>query len=329
MITSRTPLRVSFFGGGTDYPEYFERAHGAVLGMAIDKYVYVSALRLSSILDYRYRISYSRIEMVQDLEEIQHPAVLAILRHYEVTDALDISIMSDLPARSGLGSSSTFVVGFLNLVAALRGRCPTKLDLARQAVFAERELLGENVGVQDQHHAAFGGLNRFDFEPGRVRLSPVPMTATCLDALTGSLLLLHTGITRFALATLDEQMARTRAGSVDRDLSHLLLLVDQATEVLTGNDPERMLATFGAMLHEGWETKKRLSSRISNPAIDALYDAARAAGALGGKLCGAGSGGFLLVVVPPAVQPRFREALRNTAIVPIGLDTVGAIIMNG
>jgi D-glycero-alpha-D-manno-heptose-7-phosphate kinase len=329
MITSRTPLRVSFFGGGTDYPEYFERAHGAVLGMAIDKYVYVSALRLSSILDYRYRISYSRIEMVQDLEEIQHPAVLAILRHYEVTDALDISIMSDLPARSGLGSSSTFVVGFLNLVAALRGRCPTKLDLARQAVFAERELLGENVGVQDQHHAAFGGLNRFDFEPGRVRLSPVPMTATCLDALTGSLLLLHTGITRFASATLDEQMARTRAGSVDRDLSHLLLLVDQATEVLTGNDPERMLATFGAMLHEGWETKKRLSSRISNPAIDALYDAARAAGALGGKLCGAGSGGFLLVVVPPAVQPRFREALRNTAIVPIGLDTVGAIIMNG
>ena len=329
MITSRTPLRVSFFGGGTDYPEYFERAHGAVLGMAIDKYVYVSALRLSSILDYRYRISYSRIEMVQDLEEIQHPAVLAILRHYEVTDALDISIMSDLPARSGLGSSSTFVVGFLNLVAALRGRCPTKLDLARQAVFAERELLGENVGVQDQHHAAFGGLNRFDFEPGRVRLSPVPMTATCLDALTGSLLLLHTGITRFASATLDEQMARTRAGSVDRDLSHLLLLVDQATEVLTGNDPERMLATFGAMLHEGWETKERLSSRISNPAIDALYDAARAAGALGGKLCGAGSGGFLLVVVPPAVQPRFREALRNTAIVPIGLDTVGAIIMNG
>ena len=155
------------------------------------------------------------------------------------------------------------------------------------------------------------------------------MTATCLDALTGSLLLLHTGITRFASATLDEQMARTRAGSVDRDLSHLLLLVDQATEVLTGNDPERMLATFGAMLHEGWETKKRLSSRISNPAIDALYDAARAAGALGGKLCGAGSGGFLLVVVPPAVQPRFREALRNTAIVPIGLDTVGAIIMNG
>jgi D-glycero-alpha-D-manno-heptose-7-phosphate kinase len=329
MITSRTPLRVSFFGGGTDYPEYFERAHGAVLGMAIDKYVYVSALRLSSILDYRYRISYSRIETVQELEEIQHPAVLAILRHYEVTDALDISIMSDLPARSGLGSSSTFVVGFLNLIAALRGRSPTKLDLARQAVFVERELLDENVGVQDQHHAAFGGLNRFDFEPGRTRLSPVPMTTPCLDALTGSLLLLYTGLTRFASATLDEQMARTRAGSVDRDLLHLLSLIDQATEVLTGSDPERMLAAFGAMLHEGWETKKRLSPRISNPAIDALYDAARAGGALGGKLCGAGSGGFLLVVVPPAAQPRFREALRGTAIVPVGLDTVGAIIMNG
>lgn len=329
LVTSRTPLRVSFFGGGTDYPEYFCRAPGAVLGMAIDKYIYVSALRLSNILDYRYRISYSRVETVHDAAAIQHPVVREVVRHYNVAEALDISIMSDLPARSGLGSSSTFAVGFLKLVAALRGSSMTKLDLARQAIFVERELLGENVGVQDQHHAAFGGLNRFDFEHGRTRISPVPIAGPCLAALTGALFLVYTGITRFASETLDEQMARTRAGSVDRDLSHLLALVDQAMDVLTSDDPERMLRDFGAMLHEGWETKKRLSSRVSNPTIDELYAAARQAGALGGKLCGAGSGGFLLVLVPRQHQRGFCERLRGIAVVPIGLDTVGSTIING
>lgn len=329
MIVSRTPLRVSFFGGGTDYPEYFERARGAVLGMAVDKYVYISALRLSSILDYRYRVSYSRIETVTDAAQIQHPVVRAVIAHYGVQDALDLSIMADLPAKSGLGSSSSFTVGFLNLVAALQKRQITKLDLARHAVFVERGLLEENVGVQDQYHAAFGGLNRFDFGKDRTRISPVPMTGPCLDALTSSLFLLYTGITRFASATLDEQMEKTRSGSVDRDLSHLLALTDQAVGVLEGGDPEAMLAEFGAMLHEGWETKKRLSSRVSNPGIDALYAAAREAGALGGKLCGAGSGGFLLMLVPPERQARFHAALPNVAITRIGLDTIGSTILTG
>ena len=329
MIVSRTPLRVSFFGGGTDYPEYFERARGAVLGMAVDKYVYISALRLSAILDYRYRVSYSKIETVADAAQIQHPVVRAVIAHYGVQEALDLSIMADLPAKSGLGSSSSFTVGFLNLVAALQKRQLTKLDLARQAVFVERGLLRENVGVQDQYHAAFGGLNRFHFHKDRTRIIQVPMTAPCLAALTSSLFLLYTGITRFASATLDEQMEKTRSGSVDRDLSHLLALTDQAVEVLEGNDPDRMLAEFGAMLHEGWETKKRLSSRVSNPGIDALYAAAREAGATGGKLCGAGSGGFLLLLVPPERQARFHAALPGVAITRIGLDTIGSTILTG
>ncbi|WP_254453813.1 kinase [Siccirubricoccus sp. G192] len=329
MIVSRTPLRVSFFGGGTDYPEYFRRARGAVLGMAIDKYVYISALRLASILDYRYRISYSRIETVGDIEQVQHPVVRNVVRHYEVQEPLDLSIMADLPARSGLGSSSSFTVGFLNLVCTLQRRQITKLDLARQAVFVERELLHENVGVQDQYHAAFGGLNRFDFEGERTRITPVQMTAPCLAALTSSLFLLYTGVTRFASATLDEQMSNTRSGAADRDLSHLLTLTDQAVDVLEGGDPDRMLTELGAMLHEGWETKKRLSSKVSSPEIDALYAAARAAGALGGKLCGAGSGGFLLMLVPPARQEAFREGLRATAIIPVGLDTIGSTILTG
>jgi D-glycero-alpha-D-manno-heptose-7-phosphate kinase len=330
MIVSRTPLRVSFFGGGTDYPEYFRRARGAVLGMAVDKYVYISALRLASILDYRYRVSYSRMETVSEAAAIQHPVVRSVIQHCGVEEALDLSVMADLPARSGLGSSSSFTVGFLNLVAALQRRQVTKLDLARQAVFVERELLRENVGVQDQYHAAFGGLNRFDFEgEQRTRITPVQMTAPCLSALTGSLFLLYTGVTRFASATLDEQMEKTRSGAVDRDLSHLLALTDQAVAVLEGGDPDRMLAEFGAMLHEGWETKKRLSSKVSGPEIDALYGAARDGGALGGKLCGAGSGGFLLVLVPPDRQARFGEAMRGTAVIPVGLDTIGSTILTG
>lgn len=329
IIVSRTPLRVSFFGGGTDYPEYFRRARGAVLGMAIDKYIYISALRLSSILDYRYRVSYSRIETVTDAAEIQHPVVRSVIRHWEVAEALDLSITADLPAKSGLGSSSSFTVGFLNLIANLQKRQITKLDLARQAVFVERELLAENVGVQDQYHAAFGGLNRFDFEGSRTRISPVQMAGPSLAALTESLFLVYTGITRFASATLEEQMARTRAGVVDRDLSHLLTLTDQAVTVLEDEDPERMLADFGAMLHEGWETKKRLSSKVSGPEIDALYGVAREAGALGGKLCGAGSGGFLLVLVPPERQERFCDRLRGTPVIRLGMDTIGSTILTG
>ncbi|TDT96946.1 D-glycero-alpha-D-manno-heptose-7-phosphate kinase [Azorhizobium sp. AG788] len=329
MIVSRTPLRVSFFGGGTDYPEYFSRSRGAVLGMAINKYVYISCLCLASILDYRYRLSYSKVEMVSDVDEIQHPVVRNVINHFKVGEALDLSIMADLPARSGLGSSSSFTVGLLNLIATIQRRQITKLDLARQAVFVERELLKENVGVQDQYHAAFGGLNRFDFEGQRTRITPIQMTEPCHTALTSSLFLLYTGVTRFASKTLDEQMERTKSGAVDNDLSHLLALTDQAVDVLEGADEDRMMAHFGEMLHDGWETKKRLSSKVSNPEIDALYAAAREAGALGGKLCGAGSGGFLLMLVPPDRQKRFNETLKNAAIIPIGLDTAGSTILTG
>ena len=330
MITvSRTPLRVSFFGGGADYPEYFERARGAVLGMAIDKYIYISGLRLSSVIDYHFRVSYSRIETVLNAHELQHPVVRNVLQHFAVSDPLDLSIMADLPARSGLGSSSSFTVGLINLVHTLQKRPITKLDLARTAVFVERELLAENVGVQDQYHAAFGGLNRFEFTRGRTRIEPVQMTAPCQSALTGSLFLVYTGVTRFASETLDEQIQRTVSHAVDGALSHLLALVDQAVGVLEGDDPERLLTAFGVMLHEGWETKKALSSKVSNPQIDALYEAARAAGASGGKLCGAGSGGFLLMLVPPERQAAFLERMNGTAVIRIGMDTVGSTILNG
>ena len=327
MITvSRAPLRVSFFGGGTDYPDYFESSQGAVLGMAINKYVYVIGLSLTDTLDFRYRVSYSRIETVAEAAQIEHPVVRTILQHYDVNEPLALSVLTDLPSRSGLGSSSSFTISCVNLVAYLQCRPVTKLDLAREAVYIERNLLGENVGVQDQHHAAFGGLNRFDFHNKRVRISPVQMTGPCMAALNQSLFLVYTGMTRYASDVLNEQMMRTRDRTIDRQLSHLLELTDQGVSVLEGTDPERMLGEFGQMLHESWQTKKQLSTRISNPHIDELYAAALAGGALGGKLCGAGSGGFLLVVVPPERQGTFRERLGRHPIVPINQDTLGAII---
>lgn len=327
LITSRTPLRVSFFGGGTDYPEYFKRAPGAVLGMAIDKYIYISALKLENFLEYKYRVSYSQLERVHDIASIHHPVIRNVLDHHKIDEALDISIMSDLPANSGLGSSSSFTVGFLNLVAALKGRRPMKLELANNAIHIEHVLLNENVGIQDQLHASFGGINRFDFVDGDIRITPIQMVAECQSALMHSLLLVHTGISRHASKTVDEQLVATRENRVDKELEHLLKLTAQACSLFKGRDPDSMLEDFGAMMHEGWMTKRKLSTQVSSPHIDDLYESSRAAGALGGKLCGAGSGGFLLMVVPTHAKAQFIEKIRPAAVVPINLDTQGSIIL--
>ncbi len=329
IVVSRAPLRISFFGGGTDYPEYFAHRPGAVLGMAINKYVYAIGLSLTDTLDFRYRVSYSRIETVRDAAELEHPVVRSVLQHYDVQFPLALTVLTDLPSRSGLGSSSSFTVACINLIAHLQQRPVTKLDLAREAVFVERDMLAENVGVQDQHHAAFGGLNRFEFQQNRVRISPVQMTGPCFATLNQALFLVYTGLSRYASEVLDEQMERTRGQQVDRQLSHLLALTEQGVGVLEGNDPARMMADFGAMLHEGWQTKKQLSSKITNPQIDELYAAAREAGALGGKLCGAGNGGFLLVLVPPEQVARFRERMGRTPVVQVAQDTLGASIVSG
>jgi len=329
LLSSRTPLRVSFFGGGTDYSGYFSRYPGAVVGMAIDRYVYISVLELASIIDYKYRLSYSKLQQVKHIADLEHPVVRAVLDHYAVEDALDISIQSDLPASSGLGSSSSFTVGLVNLIAAFKKKSMTRLDLGRAAIYIEQELLGENVGVQDQLHAAFGGMNRFDFVDGRIRITPVQMSANCQDYLLSSLVLVYTGKTRFASQVLTEQMAATKEKKIDRELGHLLALTAQAIDVLEGSDPETMLKEFGAMMHEGWQTKKRLSDRVSSTQIDAIYDAALCAGALGGKLCGAGGGGFLLMVVPPPVRQDFDQAMQATCLIPVNMDRHGSVILTG
>ena len=328
LLTTRTPHRISLFGGGSDYPDWFMRERGAVLGMAINKYVYVSALRLQDFLEYRYRVSYSRVETAHEVSAIAHPVVRAVLDHWQVRDPLDISVMSDLPARTGLGSSSSFSVGFRHLVAHLQGTPITRSELARDAIHVERVLLAERGGVQDQYHAAFGGFNRFDFNGTRVTVSPVQLSGAALRNFTDSCLLVYTGITRSASDVVASQVEATRAGTVDGPLRALVDLVDAASAVIETTPTHELPSALAALLHEGWEAKKRLSSQISSTGIDALYDLARRHGAIGGKLCGAGAGGFLLLVADPADHPRIVEAIAPLQAITFRCDPDGAVVLD-
>jgi D-glycero-alpha-D-manno-heptose-7-phosphate kinase len=297
------------------------------VGLAIDKYIYIAALKLSGIQSYQYRIAYSRVEHVDSVAEIQHNAVKAAFDHYDIACPVDLSVMADMPANSGLGSSSSFSVGLLNLIAHLKGQQVTKLDLALNAIHLERDLLKENVGVQDQLHAAFGGINRFDLDGKNFRITPMMMRGECLHQLMQSLVLVHTGVSRHASAVVSEQLQRTRSGTIDRQLDSMLSLVDQACDILTSSQPEHMLQELGAMLNDSWMLKRTLSPMVSTAEIDALFDKAMTLGALGGKLCGAGGGGFLLMIVPPPAREAFIEAMAPARVINIGLDTQGSTII--
>jgi D-glycero-alpha-D-manno-heptose-7-phosphate kinase len=325
--TTRTPLRVSLFGGGTDYPEYFERRPGAVVGFAIDKFIHIAALRLTAFQDYNYRVAYSKLELVGSLDEIEHPVVREALRYYGIADRLDISVMSDLPASgSGLGSSSAFTVGFANIILTMLQRKATKIDLARAATFIERDLLRENVGVQDQLHTAHGGVNRFDFEKGRVRITPVQLSGDVLDLLGSHMVLIHTGIGRRATTTVAEQLEATKSHKIDDDLSHLYNLVSECVEALErpGND---LLHRIGDMLSESWKVKRGLSGSVSNQRIDELFEVIIANGAYGAKLCGAGGGGFFFALVPPERQASLIDAVAPRAVIPIDIDVHGTTLV--
>jgi D-glycero-alpha-D-manno-heptose-7-phosphate kinase len=328
ILTSRTPLRISLFGGGTDYPEFFRRSPGAVLGFAIDKYIYISALPLGAFVDYRYRISYSRVEMTESVEQIRHPVVRAVLVDEDYRDPTDFSIQADLPASAGLGSSSAFTVGFQNVVNALRGRHMGKLDLARSAIRIEQERLQERVGVQDQLHAAFGGFNRFDFSGDDIAVTPVPLSADALADFSRWMLLIYTGRKRSASELLEEQLGHTAAGGIDTELEAMRGLVDEADEVIRSSpDAAAVAAGLAPLLAESWNLKKSLSSKISDPDIDGLYDEAISNGALAGKLCGAGGGGFLLVIVPPDRREGFLERMGRRRCVEFGIDDTGSTLL--
>jgi D-glycero-alpha-D-manno-heptose-7-phosphate kinase len=321
---SRSPLRISFFGGGTDYPAYFHHNPGAVLGASIDKYIYIVALPMADFAERRFRITYRIVEAVDRVEDIQHNVIRATLLDMGYDQPLNVAIISDLPGNTGLGSSSSFTVGFIALMEHLRGRSITKLDLFKHAVRTERELLQENVGIQDQIHAAFGGLNLYRFHKDELTIRPAQMATDCRDALNRSLCLVYTGIQRHASATVQEQLSNTEQKKNHKDLSHLVKLCQEGLWLLEGRDADIMLRDFGKLVSEGWETKRRLSSAVSLPKIDEIYDEAMRLGAFGGKLCGAGGGGFLLFMAPEHVQAKMIERFGKRNFVKIALEDSGA-----
>ena len=323
MIISRTPFRVSFFGGGTDYPDWFREHGGAVLATTIDKYCYISVRELPPFFDHRFRVVYSIVENVKEIGEIAHPAVRAVLERLAVDKGLEIHHDGDLPARAGLGSSSAFTVGLLRAVHALRGRHTSKEALASEAIHVEQCMLREPVGLQDQISAAFGGFNHIAIHhDGTYDVEPVILARERLAALQDHLMLVFTGLSRLAPA-----VAQTVIDNLKRrsgELKAMQEMVPRAIELLAS--PAADISEFGRLLNESWMLKRRLSERVSNPDIDALYEAATRAGAIGGKLLGAGGGGFVLLFVRPEDRERVRAAFRNLITVPFKFDMSGCRI---
>ncbi len=323
MIISRTPFRISFFGGGTDYPVWFQRYGGAVLATTIDKYCYITCRHLPPFFEHKSRIVWSRIESVKDVSEIQHPAAREVLKFLEIHDGIELHHDGDLPARTGLGSSSSFTVGLLNALYGMKGLMPSKPQLARDAIHVEQERLNEHVGCQDQIIAAYGGLNRITFHPdGSFDVVPVIMSEERRAALQDRLLLFFTGIVRNASDIAAAQVAATVRKQ--QELTRICAMVDEAITILQGVGG---LAEFGELLHESWELKRSLTDKISTPQINAMYETARRAGAIGGKLLGAGGGGFLLLFVPPETQEQVKESLKGVLHVPFRFETGGSRII--
>jgi D-glycero-alpha-D-manno-heptose-7-phosphate kinase len=325
---SRSPLRISFFGGGTDYPSYFNHNPGAVLGASIDKYIYTIALPMVDFAENRYRITYRIVEAVDRVEDIKHNVIRATLLDMSYDEPLNVAIISDLPGNSGLGSSSSFTVGFIALMEFLRNRSITKYDLFKRAVYTERELLKENVGIQDQIHAAFGGLNLYQFQKEELTIRPAQMATECRDALDRSLCLVYTGIQRHASTTVQEQLKNTENKTIHKDLSRLVELCHEGLRVLEGRNPDTMLRDLGRLVSEGWEAKRKFSTSVTLPQIDEAYEEAMSLGAYGGKLCGAGGGGFLLFMAPDHVQAKMIEKFGEKSFVKICLEDQGASIIS-
>ncbi len=324
MIITRTPFRISFFGGGTDYPAWFKEHGGVVLATTIDKYCYITCRRLPPFFTHKHRIVYSRIETVATTEEIEHPSVKACLQWANVHGGLEIHHDGDLPARSGLGSSSSFTVGLLNALVAADGKMISKEELARNAIHVEQELIGESVGSQDQISATYGGFNRIQFNRnGSFDITPVILSAARRSELSDHLMLCFTGVSRIA-----SEVAKTKIANIKNrqtELTRMGEMVDQAIDIL--QDDQRPIEDFGRLLDSSWQQKRRLSEQVSSPEIDALYAEAMSAGAIGGKILGAGGGGFLLLFAKPEHQAAIRQRLSALVHVPFTFDDSGSRVV--
>lgn len=323
MIITRTPYRISFFGGGTDYPAWYNEHGGAVLATSINRYCYITCRYLPPFFEHKHRIVYSIIEDVKTVEEIKHPAARESLKYMQITEGLEIHHDGDLPARAGLGSSSAFTVGLLHALHALRGEMRSRLQLAQEAIHVERNMIGENVGSQDQTAASFGGLNMIQFTQGdHITIHPVTVKAERITQVHSHLLLYFTGFSRTASEIAADQIRNTP--NKTKELHALRAMVDEAVTILCGNND---IGDFGRLLHEGWKIKRSLSTKISNSYLDDIYTKAQQAGALGGKLLGAGGGGFMLFFVPPDQQAHFRDQMAPLLHVPFEFESLGTQII--
>jgi len=321
MIITKTPFRVSFFGGGTDYPRFFREHGGSVISTSIDKYCYVSARRLPPFFEYNDQVIYSKIEYTRSVNDIEHPAVREALKFIGLKN-VKVEYDADLPARAGLGSSSSFTVGMLSAFHAMKGEFADKEQLASEAITVERELCGEDGGIQDQIAVAFGGLNRMYFDSNGFRVVPLVMSRERKDRLCKNLMLYFTGFSRFSsyyAVDYNKNIPNKTA-----DMLEMLSLVDEAEKILCGNDD---LNLFGELLNYTWRLKRGIADSISNDKIDEIYRYAIENGAAGGKLLGAGGGGFLLFYVDESMQPLFKEKMKDFMHVPFVFDEIGTNII--
>ena len=324
MIITSTPLRISFFGGGTDYPIWYRQYGGSVLSTTIDKSCFITCRWLPPFFEYHSRISYTKVENVGQNNVIQHPSVRACLQFLGIDDGIEIHHIADLPARSGLGTSSAFTVGLLLGLYALKNQMRDKRALAAEAIHVEQELLREAVGAQDQVSAAYGGFNRINFDTdGSIEVMRMLASPNRLAELEQNLALYFTGFSRFASEIAQEQLNMTPHKK--QELDTMLQLVDEAEAIIAS--PDRPLNEFGRLLHESWKIKRTLTQRISTASIDEIYEAGLSAGALGGKLLGAGGGGFMLFFVPPERREALRTRLKKLLCVPFAFSNRGSHVV--
>ena len=325
MIITKTPYRISFFGGGTDYPDWYKKEGGQVLSTTIDKYCYISCRTLPPFFNLKHRIVWSHIETVSSIAEILHPAVREGLRVLGFDDSvgLEIHYQGDLPARAGMGSSSSFVVGLIKALYALRGQLIRKHDLALKAIGLEQDILKEHVGSQDQVAAAYGGFNTILFSKnGEIRVEPITISISKQEELETHLILIYTGTSRLASEVAGKLINNMK--NQKNNLRKMCAMVDQALTILSGN---HSIEAFGQLLHESWLLKRELTPEISNSTIDAIYQTALDHGAIGGKLLGAGSSGFMVLFVPPQKQQAVIKALSGYLHVPFQFEHEGSTLI--
>ncbi len=320
MVITKTPFRMSFFGGGTDFPDFYNEHGGAVLSTTFDKYCYVNVRHLPPFFDYSSEISYSEIERVKSTDEIKHPSVRECMKYYDMRD-IRLTYEADLPARTGLGTSSSFAVGMLSAFHALKGKLKDKKSLAEEAIHLERVLCNEAGGVQDQIAVAFGGLNRIDFSAAGFQVNPITISNERKNRLNSNLMMFFTGFSRFSSEIQPSTQSAIKENDKVKQLLEMYSLVDEAQKILVDKDAD--LDDFGRLLDHTWRLKRGISGRISTNTLDGIYERAISCGALGGKLLGAGGGGFFVFYVQPDKQDEVLAGLKDLLYIPFKFENDG------